>query len=131
MKKIILFIVSIGILVVLGYLYINQDHRNISEEEPSHTIEAETLINEFQNNTDENELKYLNNTIEIQGELTAIQENSLVLNKTIYCEFDATPSISETTQGTRITIKGRLIGFDDLLGELKLDQCTVITNKNL
>ena len=131
MKKLILFIISICVLGVLGYLYINQDHRNISEEKPSLSIEAEKLIKEFQNNSKENELKYLNNTIQIQGELTGIQEKSLVIENNIYCEFDETPSISKTTKGTSITIKGRLIGFDDLLGELKLDQCTVITNKDL
>ena len=29
-----------------------------------------------------------------------------------------------------ITLKGRIVGYDDIMEEIKLDQCIVIKNKN-
>lgn len=65
-----------------------------------------------------------NKVIQIRGTITAIQEDGILLNQDIYCQFD--DKLTNTAENEVITLKGRVIGFDELLEEIKLNQCIVI-----
>lgn len=62
----------------------------------------------------------------LSGSITNSDENGVTLSNQIYCQFrndvDKTSSMEVNQQ---IKIKGRVIGYDDLLEELKLDQCII------
>lgn len=122
MKKIIGFAVLITILVV-GYNYIYQDHRDIKDEQASHTITAIKISEDFIENTTAAEQKYLNQTIIISGLVTATNKNNLTLNTKVFCQFTDNQTFKI---GSKIKVKGRFIGYDDLLEEIKLDQCHII-----
>lgn len=127
MKK---YIVLLGILliIVLVYSYVYQDHRDIEKEKAEFTMDADIIIKEFFMNSQVNETKYLNKTIEVKGIVTNQSEKSISLNDNIFCQFsELVPSKLKTN--IEISIKGRFIGYDDLLEELKFDQCMVITSK--
>jgi nucleoside-diphosphate-sugar epimerase len=61
--------------------------------------------------------------ISISGKVTAVSDSIVTIDQTIICNFKSTDSSINKEQ--TISVKGRLVGFDDLLGELKLDQCSV------
>lgn len=127
MKK---YIVLLGILliIVLVYSYVYQDHRDIEKEKAEFTMDADIIIKEFFMNSQVNETKYLNKTIEVKGIVTNQSEKSISLNDNIFCQFsELVPSKLKTN--IEISIKGRFIGYDDLLEELKFDQCMVISSK--
>lgn len=127
MKK---YIVLLGILliIVLVYSYVYQDHRDIEKEKAEFTMDADIIIKEFFMNSQVNETKYLNKTIEVKGIVTNQSEKSISLNDNIFCQFsELIPSKLKTN--IEISIKGRFIGYDDLLEELKFDQCMVISSK--
>ena len=65
-----------------------------------------------------------NKTVEITGKVSDIIHNDLILDDFIFCRLQETitPNIKPNTL---LTIKGVIIGYDDLLNELKLDQCIV------
>ena len=45
----------------------------------------------------------------------------MIIDNSIICNLkELDPSI---TKDQVITLKGRVVGYDDLMGELKLDQC--------
>ncbi len=65
-----------------------------------------------------------NKIIQITGTVTAIQEDGILLNQNIYCQFETMPT--DVVEIDRINLKGRVIGYDDLLEETKLSQCIII-----
>jgi hypothetical protein len=50
----------------------------------------------------------------------------VTLDNTIICNLKSPDSSIKKDQA--VTVKGRVVGFDDLMGELKLDQCFIIKN---
>ena len=67
--------------------------------------------------------EWLNNIVVLEGVLTSKDENGITLNNRIYCQFSTRQKIVVAEQ--TLQIKGRFIGYDDLLNELKLDQCII------
>ena len=65
-----------------------------------------------------------NKVIRITGTVTAITEEGILLDQNIYCQFD--DKLIKITENEAITLKGRVIGFDELLEEIKLNQCIII-----
>lgn len=65
-----------------------------------------------------------NKVIQITGTVMAIQEEGILLDQNIYCQFD--DKLIKITENEVITLKGRVIGFDELLEEIKLNQCIII-----
>ena len=49
---------------------------------------------------------------------------SITINNKIFCNF--TKIFSELKVNDPISVKGRCIGYDDLLEEIKLDQCSIV-----
>lgn len=127
MKKKILFLIFIIIIgSFFAYNYIYQDHRNISNESADFTIDSKLLSEEFKNNSQDSETKYLNKALIIIGEVSEINTTDLTLNDLIFCNFLQPISTDNLKLNNQTTIKGRLIGYDDLLEQVKLDQCTLI-----
>ena len=78
---------------------------------------------EFAKNTELATSKYLNKAIEITGKVTAVENSLVTLNGKISCLLQTNEKVDLNTS---IVIKGRVTGYDDLLEELKLDQCIII-----
>ncbi|MBQ4821763.1 hypothetical protein [Aquimarina sp. MMG016] len=126
MKKLLIVILVLGIAGFIGYKYIYQSHRDIQSEKAEFTIAAAELVKEFFNDPEASSKKYLNKTIIVTGQLTEIEENSLLLNDAAYCTFDVNHKITETSLNNDFTVKARCIGYDELLEVVKLDQASLI-----
>jgi len=126
MKKIIIILVGLLILLFIGYKYVYQSHRNIEKEEAEFTINAKTLIQEFSQNQESSSKKYLNKTIIVEGELTEKEANSIMLSKVVYCTFGEDVKYPDNGMGVSLKIKGRCIGYDELLEIVKLDQVVLL-----
>lgn len=125
MRKWTIVIVLLLLLGYLGYNYIYQDHRDIKNEKPEFTLSTQDIAKEFTNNSVTAEKKYLNKTIEVSGQVTEINTSDLTLDNVIFCSFSET--INENISiNSNLKIKGRLIGYDDLLEQIKIDQVTII-----
>jgi hypothetical protein len=123
MKKwfIIILICVIGFLV---YKYVYQDHRNIANESSIYKITAIDISNEFEINSIASENKYLNKTIEVSGEISDKNSQNITIDDKVFCQFSS--KIQTVTDTNIIIVKGRFIGYDDLLEQVKLDQCLII-----
>jgi hypothetical protein len=115
-----------AIVAIVGYNYIYQDHRDIQSEKPAYTLNAASFVKEFQINEAEATAKYLNKTIEIEGTLSSIDGNTVVVDNVIFFALseNETPPTSNHIN-TPVQIKARCIGYDNLLEEVKLDQATL------
>jgi hypothetical protein len=121
-KIIFSLILVFGIIIAYNYMY--PDHRSISEETVSYTLDADSLFNEFTEDSQQAELKYLDQTIIVSGVITSINANSVTISNKIYGQFETLNS--DLKVNDPIAVKGRCIGYDDLLEEIKLDQCSII-----
>lgn len=126
MKKLIIVLAILVVGGFFGYKYLYQPHRNIQQEKATFELEAISLVKEFSEDTELASMKYLNKTIIVKGALTEIESNSLMLANAAYCTFDANHDILETNLNSIYSIKGRCIGYDELLEVVKLDQASII-----
>lgn len=121
--KIILFSIAlVGIFAFTGYNYImHGGARNLSSEEAEYTVTSKSIASEFANNIEAANKKYLEKAIIIKGTVTIITDKEIIIDNTIICDLkDVDTSIQKDQM---ITLKGRVVGYDDLMGELKIDQC--------
>lgn len=124
LKKIIVFGVII-IAGIVGYNYIYQDHRTIENEKVEFIVSSQEIASQFFENVTTSEQKYLNKTIEVSGLITEISKKDVTLDDKVFCQFSEAIKTSVKNK-SKIKIKGRVIGYDDLLEQVKLDQCTII-----
>ena len=83
------------------------------------------LIDSFKNNSKSAEQNYLNKTIIVSGIITEQSKATITLDDVIFCSFINEKSKTLNIKN-KVFIKGRCIGYDDLLEQVKIDQCTII-----
>lgn len=120
--------ILISLLVVgligggLGYNYVmHGGGRDLSSETASFTVSSKDIALEFTNNTDAANKKYLEKAVAIHGVITSAKPLEIIIDNTIICKLKEPNNTFKKDQV--ITVKGRVVGYDDLMGEIQLDQC--------
>ncbi|TDD97342.1 OB-fold protein [Flavobacterium cellulosilyticum] len=129
MKKIIiLFSLVLILIIIITYRYVYKGHRDISTEKESYTITVTDIFSEFQENEVLSNAKYLDKTIQVTGIVSSanINSNSILIDDKLFVALKDKLPKSFQLKST-VKIKGRFIGYDSLLEELKMDQCVLIT----
>ena len=125
-KKLLIFLIVFIVGSFLLYNYIYKDHRDIASEKESFALSVSDLKVDFSNNDSLANAKYLDKVIIIYGKITSIDLPS----KNIVVEESLSATSKEQLSGLKIgdsiQLKGRFIGYDDLLEEFKMDECSVI-----
>lgn len=126
-KKLILTALAITAFGIFGYYYAwYGGARNISSEDAAFTVSSKNIIDEFDSDIEKSNTKYLEKAIAIEGTVSQISPKQVIIDQLIVCDLkESDPSIRK---GQLLTLKGRVVGYDDLMGELKLDQCSVVNN---
>ena len=126
-KLTILFLLLIVIAIGI-YFYTYKGHRDIAAEKESYAIAVTEIFSEFQSNEITANSKYLNKTIAVSGDLSNVDvaTKSIVINEKLFATFKELPR-KKLQLHTKIKIKGRFIGYDALVEELKMDQCVLVT----
>ena len=126
-NKIGILILVTVILALFIYFYAYKNHRDISSEKSDYTLTVEKLQSEFTTNDSLANSKFQDKTIEISGLITQIdiESKGIVIDDKLSGTFkDKLPS--DLVKGVQIKVKGRFIGYDELLEEFKIDQISVI-----
>lgn len=119
---ILLLVISFGPY----YIYQNvlyKDARDINSEKSILTISAKNLEEEYTIDPTKGDSKFLNKTIEIKGIVSEVTDSSMVIDGAVFCKMNQ--KIKPAFINKPINIKGRCIGFDDLFGVVKFDQCSI------
>ena len=118
-------VVMVGIFFYCKLLYRN--HRDVSIEKAAFTLSVEELHNQFVKNDSIANIKYADKTIEIHGKITAVDlsANSITVDEKLsgVLKDKLTAKIKVASD---VKLKGRLLGYDDLLEELKMDQVSIL-----
>lgn len=136
-------VVVIMITAIYGLYQYNRTVQGLADVRADYSVEASALINEFVNNEEAANKKYLNKILLVKGTIKNIEPGesagTIVLGDTtdmngVRCVLDssANATAGSLQQGAVITIKGAITGFNKdetgLLGsDVQLNRC-VITN---
>jgi tRNA_anti-like len=124
-KIIVLSLLAVALMGFTGYNYVmHGGARDLSKEEANFTVSSKSITDEFTKNIDVSNKKYLEKAVAITGIITEVTANEIIIDNTIICNLNTPNTTFKENQ--KVTVKGRVIGFDDLMGEIKLDQCSVI-----
>lgn len=141
MKKKQLFII-VGALIIFYGIYViysmyNKPHQNITETPADYSLTVEAFYGEFSADEIEATSKYNDKVIALDGKVSRVNLSGdglayIVLTgngATVNCEFvqENVQGIDENNVGEQVTIKGLFVGYDDLLGEIQLRKCSIIS----
>jgi hypothetical protein len=143
MKKLIkigLILLGIGILAAFGtYMYVfHKPHRNIAKEKPAYTVRADQLLADFSTDEQAGYEKYGNMVVQVSGEVVEVNVNdngaSMVYvspMEGVSCAFDSVtvarskPDITSVNVGDEVTLKGKVDGYDMIMGVV-LTRCVLV-----
>ncbi|SHG46313.1 hypothetical protein [Flagellimonas flava] len=108
-------------MVWLGYAFLSGEHRSISEEEAVFDLSAEQLFMDWNR---EGGKRFVDQTIIASGTITEMEKNSVILDNKIQVNF--IDMALELSNGDSLAIKGRCVGYDDLLELVKIDQASIV-----
>lgn len=130
MKKFILITIFLCISGFFAYQYIFRKKTDIINTETNFSISSAILDKDFLNNQESFNKKYLDKTIELTGTISEIDSasNAILIDNKVFATFN-----NKTETGFKLNqivhIKGRLVGYDDLLEYFKFDQVYIINKK--
>jgi hypothetical protein len=125
LKIILSLILLFTITGVVGYNYVmHGGARNLSNEVTNFTVTSNEITKEFNENATVANKKYLEKAVAVKGIVTEINANQIIVDNNIVCDLKTKNLKIKLNQS--ITLKGRVVGFDDFMGEIKLDQCFAI-----
>jgi hypothetical protein len=126
-KKILLAISLFLLLGISVYVYTYKGHRDIESETADYVVTVSGLEKEFTSNDSLAYIKYQDKTIELTAQVTSIDSasNGIVMDGKIFATFkDRLPAA--ISSGKMLKIKGRFLGYDELLQEFKIDQSSIV-----
>jgi hypothetical protein len=80
---------------------------------------------EFNYKVTDNISEWIGKVVQISGFITEVNNDGIILNESIYCQLDKR-SINEEKTNESVIIKGVFVGFDELLMEMKINQCIIL-----
>ena len=120
-KIIIGVIITIIISVGLIYQYTMRPPAQIEDRAVDFTGTSQELFMKIQ----ENATAWQDKVVIISGKITSLDEKGFTISSNTYCQVKNASSLSLLSNDQVVYMKGRVIGYDDLLEELKLDQCII------
>ncbi|WP_046759423.1 hypothetical protein [Kordia jejudonensis] len=122
------FIIGLVLVIAIGgylaYSYAYKPHTAIADMEVAFTGTAKDFLEKIK----ENPASWTQGekVVELTGVITAKDEKGISLNESIYFQLEEGTSTQALSEGQKTKIIGRIIGYDDLLEELKLDKAIIL-----
>ncbi len=117
---------SIIPIIVLGlFVYFTKSIQpNYATKEPVLVTDAKDLIWRFQMDAAKDLLFHV---VKVNGKVTGMDSLLVIIDHKLICAPDPDTELNPTV-GETITIKGRCIGYDDLLDEVRMDHVFWLQN---
>lgn len=125
-KKILM--IALAVIVVGGvggYFYLYQSHQTLDDMEVVYKGSADEFQSKMEASADAWS-KAGDKVIEVTGVITAKDVKGISVNESLYFQLEEDTKTDNLTEDQKVRIKGRIIGYDDLLGELKLDKAIIL-----
>ncbi len=114
-------------LAVSAYKYVYREHRDIGSEKVDFSMSAVELKAILAQESIAS--KYIDKVIQTYGKITAIEQQSAIIDDKVQVNFKGDVSNNLNLESA-IAIKGRCVGYDDLLELVKIDQAVLVSPNN-
>ena len=121
--KIFRSVLPLVALVAFAY-YTTSMKEDYATKDPVLITDSHDLFWRFQMNEG---AELINKIIQFDGKISDFDESLLIIDKKLICTPDSTQNITSSI-GDSIVLKGRCIGYDDLMQELRLDHVVQVTD---
>ena len=121
-KLAIILLILIFIIGIFYFFTYQKKHIDWIHIQPQISLSVQELLQNFQNG-EGNDL--INKVVQISGTITALDDSLYILDKAVVCK-PAVNIESNITEKEFVTVKGRCVGYDDLLMEVRLDHVVVM-----
>lgn len=127
-KKISIAIVVLVLILVVGffsarYYAYHGAKRDVQSEQAAFTMKTKDILADFTKNEADANKKYLEKPVSISGIITSVNEKEVIIDEVVVCGF--TTADVTLKVGQSVSVKGRVIGYDDLMGGVNMDQCSI------
>jgi len=122
-NKVTLLIVALIIIgSVIGYQQIFKTTEDVAQ---TTKVDFEGTSKDFLPLLNTDASIWNNKVIVIEGVVSAVNDEGIILDNTIFCQFTDNAILTTLKENQKLKVKGLVIGYDDLLEELKLNQCII------
>ncbi len=116
----LLAIIGYGAYYYMSYYYGVKDYTTSSAD---FKINSAALKGEFVSNETAATKKYQDKAIEVSGVVTSAAGDTVSFDGV---DFKFAAPVANIKAGDKLSIKGRLVGYDSLVESVQLDQCTIV-----
>ena len=128
-KTIIYSAMALAIAVfVFGVYEYFRPASNRSMEVSVRAISAQELHRRFAGGDSVKCSEWLNQIIEITGKVQSVEGATVLLDPGVVCTLEEASGRPEWLDESEVTLKGRVLGFDDLFNEVRMDFCVPVLN---
>ena len=120
-KLILTFLFVLGMIGFAFYTLAIESPTSIENRKVDFTGSADELLLKITDHTEE----WQDKIVVVSGEVSSSDDKGIMLSRKIYCQLKQVTDLQKINPSNNISLKGRIIGYDDLLEELKLDQCII------
>jgi len=106
----------------------NRPASNRTMESSAVALSAHELHSGFLSGNSVQSTEWLNQIVQVTGEVQSAEGATVLLVPGVVCTFEESPDRAQCLEGSEVTLKGRVLGFDDLFNEVRMDFCLVVLN---
>lgn len=113
------------LVALVAFVYYTKSLKpDYASMKPTLITDSHDLIWRFQMNEG---AELINQVVQFRGKITGFDSLLVIMDHRLICNPDST-MVDDLSIGDSTTLKGRCIGYDDLLEELRLDHVVKIMN---
>ena len=113
------------LVALVAFVYYNKSLKpDYASIKPTLITDSHDLLWRFQMNEG---AELINQVVQFRGKVTGFDSLLVIMDHRLICNPDST-MVDDLSIGDSTTLKGRCIGYDDLLEELRLDHVVKIMN---
>ena len=126
MKKALPLLVAAAVAAaVVGWSMYNKPHKDYAQEEAAQTWRADDLVAAFTADPEAMQARWQEKVVEVSGTVASSSDQGVVLRPGVVANYDPGHAPDMPLSG-QVTLKGRLVGFDDLFGEVRIDHARLV-----
>ena len=126
MKKAIpLLVAALVAAFVVAYSMYNKPHRDYASEEVAKSWSSTELVAWHTSHPESEHVEWQDQVMQVSGNVTSGSDRGIVLSPGVVVTWEEGRQPTTAPEGA-VTIQGRLVGFDDLFGEVRIDHARLM-----
>ena len=121
MKRLFFWLLLLGAFAGgFAYMMYNKPHKDYASEEVAKSWAADELVDWYTSHPTEEHAQRQDQVIGVTGEVSSADDRGVILAPGVVVTWEAGAAPDAAPSG-QVSVKGRVVGFDDLFGEVRLD----------